>query len=157
MRRSVSQAPGHRTIGQAVRFGPHADQLHCRPQLRFAATTQHALRRRDLKAAASQEVYMGNRAESACHLFHCPLTPDAQRLRSGAFEATTVFAATKIGGGSNVTCNVLLGVNSNSDFSDCFATLESPIKYPLPLKIPLRFARDRDKHQAHRSRTPLRL
>ena len=33
----------------------------------------------------------------------------AQRLSSAAFEATPVFAAAKIGGGSNVRCNEMLG------------------------------------------------
>jgi hypothetical protein len=38
-------------------------------------------------------------------------TSDVQRLSSAAFEATPAFAAAKVGGGSNVRCNDLLGVN----------------------------------------------
>ena len=37
---------------------------------------------------------------------------DAQRLSSGAFDATPVFAVAKIGGGSNVTCSDLLALTS---------------------------------------------
>ena len=40
----------------------------------------------------------------------------AQRLSSGAFEATPAFATAKVGGGSNVTCSDLLGL--------CMTTLD---------------------------------
>ena len=35
----------------------------------------------------------------------------AQRLSSGAFDATPAFAAAKVGGGPNVTCSDLLAFN----------------------------------------------
>ncbi len=45
---------------------------------------------------------------------------DAQRLSSAAFEATTVFAAAKMGGGSNVRCSDLLDAIWHQVF-DCIA------------------------------------